>query len=567
MAEAPTLRFLRHARNVWQNSPWVVIAVTTHVIAGATLSIVSWRADAREDDLGPIAIAPARALEPAEALPEPKPLVERTPPPRDSERELVTPEEAVIPYVPTEVDLTVEIGDPALAPDDGDFSPSVSTNIGPGGPGHRGNGPSTRSHGHGIGHEKGGRTPIAPPQATQEAVLYGMRWLVRHQQADGSWSIAKLRDVCADSSCLVGDATYTEHYDEGLTALALLAFLGAGYHHASPEWIVDPRKGRQHRLGDVVKAGLRALEARQKEDGSFSATRPFLYNEALCTMAMCEAYWLSGARPWRASAERAVRFLVEAQKLSPRGGGAWGWRYAPREPLTTTQDEADPAALAAAFESDLSVTTWAIMALKSARLAGLDVPDESLEGALEYVRWVSLADGRAGYLTPDGAGLAVGGVNDHFTYHTAVMSALSMCSRTFVAHDADDPFLEAGARWLVRDLPLVGKDRLSIDYYYWYYGSLALNQFDGPDSPRKGAKYWGPWNDAMAETLVALQHREKEDCAHGAWLAPDRWSYAGGPLYATALDVLTLEVYYRYDNAFGVREERTKRAPSGERGR
>ena len=41
--------------------------------------------------------------------------------------------------------------DPALAPDDGDFSPSVSTNIGPGGPGHRGNGPSTRSHGHGIG--------------------------------------------------------------------------------------------------------------------------------------------------------------------------------------------------------------------------------------------------------------------------------------------------------------------------------------------------------------------------------------------------------------------------------
>jgi hypothetical protein len=33
----------------------------------------------------------------------------------------------------------------------------------------------------------------------------------------------------------------------------------------------------------------------------------------------------------------------------------------------------------------------------------------------------------------------------------------------------------------------------------------------------------------------------------------DRWgNYSGcGPLYNTALNVLTLEVYYRYENAFG----------------
>jgi hypothetical protein len=93
-----------------------------------------------------------------------------------------------------------------------------------------------------------------------------------------------------------------------------------------------------------------------------------------------------------------------------------------------------------------------------------------------------------------------------------------------------------------------------VDYYYWYYGALALNQFDGPDSPRADrGKYWQPWNEAMIKALVQLQddNKERDVCSRGGWLTPDRWCYAGGPVYATALNVLTLEVYYRYKNAFG----------------
>jgi len=107
----------------------------------------------------------------------------------------------------------------------------------------------------------------------------------------------------------------------------------------------------------------------------------------------------------------------------------------------------------------------------------------------------------------------------------------------------------------VKDLPHVGEDRLSVDYYYWYYGSLALNQFDGPGSPRPDhGKYWDAWNNAMITAVLQLQDdtREGGQCSRGGWLTPDRWCYAGGPVYATALNVLTLEVYYRYENAFGV---------------
>jgi hypothetical protein len=533
-----------------------VIAVMLHVILGATLSIVSWRGSDTPFEGAAIVLQASHPAPPLTILEEEPPLVRKAPPPVDPV-ELVEPKDADQPYLPdADPDLTQPIGDPDADPNASDLLPSTPTNIGAGlGPGHRGV-TGTQPPRPNRGSTKVGRPAIAAPQATEEAVLYGLRWLVRHQAEDGAWSIAHLRDVCADGTCLANVGERAAHYDEGLTALALLAFLGAGHGHDSQALVVDDVKGRAHKLGEVVKHGLRRLCDLQKPDGSFSAQRPFLYNEALCAMALSEAYWMSGARTWRANAQRVVDFLVAAQKRDPSGAGFWGWRYAPREDRTVTDLEGDAEALAALHESDLSVTTWAVMALKSAQLAGLAVPDESLDGALAFVRWVSSNDGRAGYLTPDGAGLAISGVDDHFVYHPAAMSALAMCSRTFLAHDADDPFLGGAAAQLVRDPPARGEHELSIDYYYWYYGSLALYQFDGPESPKHSDKFWGPWQKELVRTLVELQAREKGRCSHGAWLTPDRWSHTGGPLYATALNVLTLEVYYRYDNAFGVRPER-----------
>jgi hypothetical protein len=142
------------------------------------------------------------------------------------------------------------------------------------------------------------------------------------------------------------------------------------------------------------------------------------------------------------------------------------------------------------------------------------------------------------------------------------MTALGMCVRTFVTHDLSDPFLEQGALRLVADLPRVTKDRLSVDYYYWYYATLALNQFDGPGSPREGAgAYWKPWEAALKESILELQAEDdrRDACADGGWLQDDRWSHAGHALYNTAINVLTLEVYYRYENAFGSWASESKR--------
>ncbi len=164
-----------------------------------------------------------------------------------------------------------------------------------------------------------------------------------------------------------------------------------------------------------------------------------------------------------------------------------------------------------------------------------------------------------GYLDQKGAGMPVTGRGDQYDYHIGTMSALGMAIRTFTQHNPNDPFLELAANQVIKDLPKVdppvNEAYLSVDYYYWYYGTLALNQFDGPDSPRKGTgKYWDQWNKAMQDSVLQLQDKNKEDniCTRGGWLVGDRWSSFGGPIYSTAINVLTLEVYYRYANAFGV---------------
>ncbi|HEX5009951.1 MAG TPA: prenyltransferase/squalene oxidase repeat-containing protein, partial [Planctomycetota bacterium] len=375
-------------------------------------------------------------------------------------------------------------------------------------------------------------------EGTEAAVLEGMRWLIRHQNDDGSWGADTLLEHCSvKAQCVSDNQDFSPQYNPGLTGLALLAFLGAGYEHDSKQKIVDTAMGKRYVVGDVVGKGLKWLISEQGPDGSFANYAGSMYNEAIGALALSEAYGLSQNPALKEPAEKLINYLVSAQKSNPTSTGRWGWRYTPGGDSV----------------ADTSVTGWVVMAFKSAQIAGLKVPQQSFEGAMDFATWVTGENGLVGYLDPAGAGQAVTGHNDRFDYHVATMSSLGMIVRTFIKHDISDPFLELAAGQIIKDLPKVSEDHLSVDYYYWYYGTLALNQFDGPDSPHKSGKYWEPWNKAMQDAVLSLQDKNQEPdvCTRGGWLVGDRWCYAGGPIYATAVNVLTLEVYYRYANAFG----------------
>ena len=82
-----------------------------------------------------------------------------------------------------------------------------------------------------------------------------------------------------------------------------------------------------------------------------------------------------------------------------------------------------------------------------------------------------------------------------------------------------------------------GGGKLSqIDFYYWYYGTLAMFQM--------GGDYWRAWNKKLKSALV--DHQRGDGHEHGSWDPRGAWGFAGGRVYATAINVLSLQIYYRY---------------------
>lgn len=138
--------------------------------------------------------------------------------------------------------------------------------------------------------------------------------------------------------------------------------------------------------------------------------------------------------------------------------------------------------------------------------------------------------------------MTIPGVNEEFNHHET-LTAMGMLSRIYIDRNRNDARHSGGAQLLVRDLPKW--DAHDVDFYYWHHASMALWQFDGPS----GA-YWKQWNESLKGAIVKNQNAGKE-CKAGSWEPVDRWSAEGGRVYATAINALTMETYYRYANIFG----------------
>ncbi len=367
-----------------------------------------------------------------------------------------------------------------------------------------------------------------PDRPTEVAVLAGLRWLARHQEPDGRWSCGRFDANCGAAPSCSGGGSHKQ--DAGVTGLALLAFLGAAYIPTSRYSFEDPlNKGRWIRFADTVRNGLRWLRDQQDTSGCFARQEgDFMYDHAIPALAMTEAAWLIAGSPlYREPAQRGIDFLVQAQNP-----GA-GWRYSVR-PHT----------------SDTSVTGWAVMALKSAELSGLKFDQAAVyDGVHQWLKRVTSTQGVVGYESPGDAGSTVQGVNDTFQSHP-VMTAVGLLSRIFLDKRQGDPWMKAAAQLIVKDLPAWDGKNRTIDSYYWYYAALALFQYDAPS----GAA-WKAFNASMEKALVPSQRTESAGCSRGSWDPEvDKWGHAGGRVYTTAINVLTLEIHYRYERVFGTKK-------------
>lgn len=320
---------------------------------------------------------------------------------------------------------------------------------------------------------------------TEGAVALGLRWLANRQRRDGLWS---LRGPYSDGA-------NQENYDAA-TAMALLAFQGAGH---TPDG--DP----QHPFTKVVERGWNALLRRLDDDGKFYhdvLNSHQLYTQAQCTIALCELYGMTRNEKYREPAQRAVDFCIRIQ--SPMGG----WRYSPGD------------------DSDMSVTGWFVMALQSARMAGLEVPSPVFDKVSQFLDQVARGDAngydigsRYAYRLRDGATLA--------------LSAEGLLCRQYLGWHREDPRLNAGVDYLLANLPSWNNRNV----YYWYYATQVLHHMEGQP--------WRKWNNVMRKLLPEQQVTGGRE--RGSWDPQgDRWGQHGGRLYVTCLSIYILEVYYRH---------------------
>ncbi len=280
------------------------------------------------------------------------------------------------------------------------------------------------------------------------------------------------------------------------TSLALLAFLGAGYSHLSKESFDGLC------FGTCVKRALQWLLKQQDPDG-FIGTGT---EHALAALALSEAYGLTSSQILKEPAQRAVTALVTQQR--DRGWSANG--------------RGDP---------DTVSTTWAVMALKSAEISGLEFPRAAYEGALAWCDEVTGDDNRVG-LRKKG---------DFDGKSRDVATSCATLARIFITRTKQDPRLVGGAEIIAKDFP-TEKD---LDVVHLYFTSLALFQWDGP-----GGAQWKTWLEAQ-KTAGLPSQLAAEGCDRGSWapgsasMMPE-WSR----VHATALMTLSFEIYYAYDNVF-----------------
>lgn len=300
---------------------------------------------------------------------------------------------------------------------------------------------------------------ITPP--LRQSVERGLEYLAKIQQEDGSF----------------GQTRYGRHV--GITALCCLAFMGDGHL---------PGRGK---YGPVVEKGLDFVLTHAQETGLIAADTSHgpMYGHGFATLFLGEIYGMTGDRRVREALVKAVRLIVNSQN------DEGGWRYRP-----------EPA------DADLSVTICQVMALRSAREAGIAVPKQTIDKAIEYVKLCQNADGGFKYMLHSGGSA--------FPRSAAGVAAL------YYAGVYEGDTLKRGLEYLLASRDEMF-DRPFGHYYYGHYYAVQAMYLAGGD-------FWRQWFPAVRTEL-----RRRQD-AGGYWSSPH------GESYGTAMALIILQMPNRY---------------------
>ena len=282
------------------------------------------------------------------------------------------------------------------------------------------------------------------------------------------------------------DGSFTGQHGKtnGVVALAGMAFLSKGYTPAAGPYSNTIRRCIDYVLSTPTQNGYLGVRAGN------------MYGHAIATLFLSEVSGMVGpARQKKIDVvlPKALKVILSAHNVPKDHRNSGGWRYNPNS-----------------TDSDLSVSGWNLMALRSARLNGAPVPGGAIKKAIKYVDACRQANtGAFGYQPGSG---------------TPPMTAVGLLCRELAGHHADKVNLKAGDYLLktIQGNRFLPNSHLE---YATYYASQGMFQL--------GGHYWDRFAESMYKYLLPKQQ------ANGSWHS------GSGNSYATAMYTLALAVSYR----------------------
>ena len=338
-------------------------------------------------------------------------------------------------------------------------------------------------------------------QSLDESVDRGLVYLSRQSRAGGSFRAGKVEAQPA------------------VTALAIMAFLSDGH---------IPGEGP---YGQQLTKAVDYTLSCQNADGLFSAVpignwvkynaaHCASYNHAITSLMLTEIYGMAD-REQSDRIEPAIRTAIAySLKLQARPKDRdidrSGWRYPVDQPIAPWMD------------SDLSITTWNLMFLRSAKTAGFDVPSSIIDNAVAYVQRCRVKKPGFEHRGLFSYAADVPKFGDCFNANLT-MTAAAVVSLSVTGHH-DHPVLETIGDWLM-DHPFSEQSK-SYPSYACFYCSQAAAQL--------GGEVWRRTYPPIVTTLLQQQQTD------GSWHSSGVEARAGcGPTYATAMAVLSLTTSYQ----------------------
>jgi hypothetical protein len=285
------------------------------------------------------------------------------------------------------------------------------------------------------------------------------------------------------------DGSFGQNYGKttAIPALVGMAFLSKGYQPSGGPHAEVITRCVDFVLNHQMETGM--LTAENRGNGP-------MYGHNISTLFLSEVSGMvDPVRQERINKtlKSALQVILKAQAVEKQEQYRGGWRYHPNS-----------------YDSDLSCSGWALMALRSAKGNGAAVPDEAITKALNYV--LSLQDkklGCFGYMNTES--------------HRETLTGMGLLCLELCGMHGKPETIKA-ADFIMGDFrQLPGRE---YETYGNYYNAQAMFQM--------GGRYWDTYGSWMYGQYLGKQ---RED---GSWEASE-----AGPVYATSMMVLAFSVPYR----------------------